>query len=111
MLPLGQMRETVTIERRSMQQSDSGMPKLEWLLVATRRAAVAAAAGSEQWAAQQQAPRVPMVFRLRYLSGVLPSMRLLWDSRLFDIVSAVDPDGRRVELVINTLEQVGEPVE
>lgn len=110
MLNLGQMRHTVTIERRSSAQTASGMPKLEWVLVAQRRAAVEAAAGREVWAAQQQAGRIPTVFRLRWLSGVLPSMRLTWDSRLFDIVSAVDPDGRRTELVITALEQVGEAV-
>lgn len=108
-LNTGRMRHRVVIERRTTAQADTGEPLDQWELFATRRAERLATPGNELWAAQQQAGRVPTVFKLRYLAGVLPSMRLSCDGKLYDIVSAV-PDAQNSELLITTQELVGEPV-
>lgn len=51
---------------------------------------------------------MPTVFRLRWRDGVLPAMRLVSGDRVFNIVSAIDPDGMRAELVITAEELVEE---
>lgn len=107
---LGAMRQVVTIERRSTIQDAAGEPELRWLLVFKGRAELARATGREVEAAQQRQGRVPTTFKLRFLSGVLPGMRLLHAEKVFDIKSAIDPDGRRRELVITADELVEEPV-
>lgn len=107
MIRAGEMRHQVVIERRSDTQSSSGEQTQDWLLVATRRAAMQRVTGQELWTAQQQAARVPTTFRLRWLDGVLPAMRLSCEGKVYDIKSAIDPDGLRNELVITALELVG----
>lgn len=108
MLNLGEMRHEVIIERRTSEQDTAGEQLDQWILVARRRAQLVATAGRELQAAQQQVGRVPVLFKLRYLFGVLPSMRLTCSGVLYDIKSAVDPDGRRAELLVTCEERVGE---
>jgi SPP1 family predicted phage head-tail adaptor len=108
-LKLGAMRFRVRIEQRTTQQADSGEPLDQWDFFASRRAGKKVMTGSERFAAQQQFGRLPTVFQLRYLAGVLPSMRLISDGKIYDVVSAVDPDGTKAELEITALELVGEP--
>ena len=104
----GALRETVTIQERSTSQDDVGEQVHSWSTFAQRRAEVMKTPGAEVWAAQQRNARVPTTFRLRYLSGVTPGMRLIWASKVHDIRSAVDPTGRKEELVITAEELVGE---
>jgi SPP1 family predicted phage head-tail adaptor len=104
----GKMRFRVLIERQSDTQEPSGQPVDVWTLFASRRAAIEALPGLEKFAPQQQVARVPTVWRTRYIAGVLPSMRLRFGQRLFDIVSAVDPDGTKTDMRITTLERIGE---
>lgn len=108
MVNAGEMRHVVRIERQTEDQESSGQLTEEWELVAQRRAAIVRTTGREVFAAQQQAARVPTLFRLRFIADVMPSMRLLCDGRVYDIKSAVDPTGRGEELLVTTEERVGE---
>jgi SPP1 family predicted phage head-tail adaptor len=103
------MRFRVRIEAPSTTQGPSGQPLDQWSLYAERFAAVVPTAGSERFAAQQQFARTPTTWKLRHLEGVNPSMRLVFKGRVYDIVSVVDPDETRRELILTTLERVGEP--
>lgn len=108
MLNAGAMRHQVRIEQRTTLQQESGEPRDFWLLFAERRAERVVLSAREAQAQQQQAGRALTLFRLRYLDGVLPAMRLVSNEKLYDIKSAVDPDGRGAELLITCEEQVGE---
>lgn len=45
--------------------------------------------------------RSPMQVRIRFQEGLSPATnRLLWDGRLIELESVLDPDGRRRELVL-----------
>jgi SPP1 family predicted phage head-tail adaptor len=100
------MRHRVTIQQRSAVRDAAGGVRDAWEDVATRWASLDRATGSEVWASAQRSGRVPVVLRLRYLSGVLPGMRLLYDERPHNILSAVDQAGRREELIITAEELV-----
>lgn len=106
MVRAGDMRHSVRIERLSSTQDAAGQPQRTWTLIAERRAAIQRTPGSEVFASAQREGRVPVVFRLRYLSGVLPAMRLVFDGKVHNILSAIDPDGRREELVVTAEELV-----
>jgi SPP1 family predicted phage head-tail adaptor len=102
----GAMRHRVTIQQRSTVRDAAGGVRDAWEDVATRWASMDRASGSEVWASAQRSGRVPAVFRLRYLSGVVPAMRLRIDGRTYNILSSVDQAGRREELTITAEELV-----
>ncbi len=102
------MREVVRIDQRSTTQDAAGEPLDTWTEFATRRAAIERTPGRELWASSERQGRVPTVFRLRWLEGVLPAMRIVNNSKVLNIVSAIDPDGMRAELVITAEELVEE---
>lgn len=104
------MRHQVRIEVQTSTQDAAGQRVEYWTTVAERRAAIERTPGSEVWASAQRHGLVPTVFRLRYMDGVSPGMRLIYDERVFDILSAIDPAGRGEELIISAEEKVGEVV-
>jgi SPP1 family predicted phage head-tail adaptor len=102
------MRHRVKLQQRSSGQDAAGGVLDAWEDFATRWASMERASGREVWASAQRSGRVPAVFRLRYLAGVTPAMRLVFDGRVYNILSAVDMAGRREELVITAEELVEE---
>lgn len=103
----GAMRTMVRLEQRSSVQDAAGEPELSWQFFADRHAEILRTPGNEVFSEGRNA-RVPTVFKLRYLDGVKPQMRLLCRGKVYDILSAVDPDGRRAELRVTTEELVEE---
>lgn len=107
----GPMREVIRFERKSSSQDDSGEQMPVWTLVAERRAEKMQMPGREVWSSKQRAGRIPTVFRIRFPKEftVEPQMRLIHKSRVYDITSAYDEDGREVNLLVTCDELVGEP--
>ena len=102
------MRHRVTIQRRATGTDAAGGVLNSWEDFASRLASIDRAVGSEVWASAQRSGRVPTVFRLRYLEGVTPAMRLLFGGQAYNITSVVDQEGRKAELVITAEELVEE---
>lgn len=109
----GELREVVQILRRSQEQDETGQKVDGWELVrADVRAAFLASPGLETVAAGvQTVARVPTQFKIRVPLNfeVNPTMRLIWKTKIFQILGAVDERARRSEMVVTTLELVGEP--
>lgn len=106
----GAMREQVTLQTRSTQQDSSGEPLPQWNQFATLRAEIVrfpSGKSTFDQASAQRIARVPTTFKLRWLDGVLPEMRLLNRSKVYRIMSAIDPTGRHEELLIMCEELVG----
>jgi SPP1 family predicted phage head-tail adaptor len=104
------MRHRVVIQRRKAGTDAAGGPLSGWEEFASRAASVDRASGSEVWESAQRNARVPVVFRLRYLPGVTPGMRLLFGGKAHNITSAVDLEARKAELVITAEELVEETI-
>jgi SPP1 family predicted phage head-tail adaptor len=101
------MREQLTLQKRSTAQDSSGEPLLSWTVFAVVRAEVTRLPGREVFVAAERNARVPTTFKLRFLDGVLPEMRAIDSkSRVYDILSAIDPTGRREELMLTCRELV-----
>lgn len=96
----GELDTRIRIEQRSTTQDAAGEPLVEWDQVAEVWASLARTPGSEVWASAQRAGRVPTVFRLRYLAGVLPEMRVVAQERVYDIKSVVREGGRSAEMLL-----------
>lgn len=109
----GKMRKQVRIEQRTTQPDAAGEPQVIWSLLCTARAQIERAAGAEVWSGNERSGRVPTVFTTRFRADVtvLPKMRLTCDGVLYDIKSAIDPDGMRAELELTCEELVEEPIE
>lgn len=109
------MRHKLEIERRVSTKDAAGQPLGEWQLLHRCRAALKRTAGAEVVAADQRNARVPTVFRIRFAPLVLAKMRLRLVSAnpvgIFDIVSAIDPEGRQEVTEITAIEHVEEAVE
>jgi head-tail adaptor len=106
----GAMRDQVQVQQRSTVQDTAGEPQTIWSVFATVRAEVIRMPGKEVWDAVTRNGRVPTTWKLRFLDGVFPKMRLVSRNKVYDIVSAIDPTGRREELLITAEELVEEMV-
>lgn len=107
MVDPGRLRHQVRIEQRSSTRDVAGEPEQSWTLFAERRADLVRTAGNELFVEGRNG-RVPTLFKLRYLAGVEPKMRLLLGAKVYNILSAIDPDGRGVDLLVTTEELVEE---
>lgn len=104
------MREVIHLQVQTTAQDATGQPRLVWGELATRRAEKTATPGREVWASGERAGRVPTVFRIRYPRelDMSPKLRLVHRDRVYDVVSCVDLDGRRVDMLLTCDELVGE---
>lgn len=106
MIRAGELDTRIRIEQRSTIQDATGEPDTTWDLFAERWASIERTPGSEVWASAQRGGRVPTVFRLRFLAGVLPAMRVVAQDRVYDIRSVVRPSGRSADMLLVTDELV-----
>jgi SPP1 family predicted phage head-tail adaptor len=102
----GELDTRISIEVRSTTQDAAGEPAVEWQPFAQRWASIERTPGSEVWASAQRSGRVPTVFRLRYLDGVKPAMRVVVGTSVYDIKSVVRPSGRAPDMLLVTEELV-----
>jgi SPP1 family predicted phage head-tail adaptor len=54
--------------------------------------------GRELWTAKQVVAEVTHRIRFRHLSGVVPTQRVVFGSRTFEILSVINPEERNREL-------------
>lgn len=109
MVRAGEMRHQISIQVRSTARDAVGEPSNIWNDFANVRAALVTTPGKEIWASAQREGRVPVLFRIRYLEGVTPAMRVVFGGKVHNILSAIDPDnGRKLEMVLTTEEWVEE---
>jgi SPP1 family predicted phage head-tail adaptor len=106
MVRAGDMRFQVSLERRSSTQDVAGEPVDSWVVFATRRCAIERFTGREVWTSEERHARTPTVFRLRYLEGVEPDMRLMFGTRSFNILSVVDVGELHEQLIITAEEEL-----
>lgn len=94
----GELRNRVTIQQATETQSDSGAVGQTWANVATVWASYKELSGREWFAAQQVNAEVSGEFGIRYRAGIVPKMRILFGTRVFNIEAVMDPASRRREL-------------
>lgn len=110
----GELRHVVEIIRPSQAQDETGQRVDGWESVAADvRASKSAVPGTEgvTSAGVQTVARVQTLFRVRMprTFTIDPTMRVVHEQKLFQIVGAVDLEGRDRELHLTCEELVGEP--
>lgn len=96
----GELRQRVTIQIPSRSKNAFDEWVDSWSDWATVWAAIVPNSGKEYFEAMQASSEVQGVIKIRYRTGVLPTMRVKYGSRIFEIVSIVHPKELRQELHI-----------
>jgi len=102
----GRLRHKVTIQDYTESQNTFGEVTKNWTDYATVWAAVEPVKGREFWESQQINAEITTKVTLRYLAGVKPKMRILYDTRIFEIDSVINVDERNRELQLLVKEMV-----
>lgn len=96
----GSYRHKITIEQYSEDVDDYGQAIKTWTTHAQPFAAVEPLNGNELFASSQYNAKVTTRIRFPYQSGVIPSMRIQYGGRLFNIESSINPGERGKEIVL-----------
>lgn len=98
----GKYRHSIVIQEPTKSTDAWGGEINTWSNFATVRAKKRPLRGRELIAAQAEQSETEVMFYIRYLSGVDRSMRIVHDSKYYDITSVVNVDERNRELEIST---------
>lgn len=90
---MGEMRQRIALQTKTFTKSE-GIPLESWTTAATVWAAVADISGKEYVQAAAVQSEVTTRIKIRYRTGITPSMRVLYGSRTFNILSVIDKDER-----------------
>ena len=94
----GDLRHRITIQQRTLTPDGLGGHTETWSELATVWAAVWPVSAKERIAGSQVQAETTHRVRIRYLEGVLPQMRILFGSRLFEIDSIINTDERMFQI-------------
>ena len=102
----GDLNQRITIQKKTL-APDSYNEMIEtWADLATYCAEVKTTGSREVYNAQKLYSETTAVFRTHYTGRINSRMRIKYGNRIFAILGADDPDGRRVELMIAAKEAV-----
>lgn len=102
MLPMkiGKLRHRVTLQE-SISSKDSFGAEIEtWSDTATVWASIEPLSGKEYFAAQQVNAEINTKITIRYRAGVQSTMRLAFQNRQFDILSVINTEEKKLELIL-----------
>ena len=102
----GRRNHKIVIEEKSVTPDAYGDPVETWTQFAEAWVENAPESGREFLAAKQERADLSRILTTRYIDGISPDMRVVDGERVFDIISAFDPSGRRRELKIHCREQL-----
>ena len=90
----GKLRHQIIIQQQSSTQDAHGQLVETWTTFATLRASVEPLRGKEYFSTEQEHAEVDTRIRIRYSAGILPKMRVLFGSKLYDIKSVINVEER-----------------
>ena len=97
----GQRRSLVVIETPVKVKSDSGAVTTSWVLFKQVYAKIKTMRTYEKQAAQAANPGANVMIRIKYIAGLLPTMRIVYNSTIYSILGPpndIDERHRDVEL-------------
>jgi len=103
-IPLaGRLKYRVTIQRYTESIDAVGGQVKTWANLITRKASVVPLNGNEYFTAQQLTVDVNVRIRLRWdsvLATVTPKDRIVWGSKIFDIITHINPMESNREIIL-----------
>lgn len=104
----GLLNRKIVIQSKTITTDSYGGQVESWATFATVWASKNPLNGRELMAAQAAQSEVTTKFVTRYLSGVLPSMRISFGGEYYNISEVIDPDDAHRELQILTTSGVND---
>lgn len=102
----GTLRDRLELQQPVRAQNSFGEKVIAWHTRMTRWAAIVPASTSERTHGGQTVSVLNYRVAMRYDPQIGPDWRICWGTRVLDIVSVADPDGRKRELQILATEHV-----
>jgi SPP1 family predicted phage head-tail adaptor len=99
-LKIGKLRHRITIEQKAKVSDGAGGYTESWVPFVTIWASVDPVSGKEYYEAQQMQSSVSHKIRIRYKSGVLPSMRVNFKERIFAVESVINWEERNRDMML-----------
>ncbi len=98
----GRLRHRVTVQQKSVARTSSGAENVTWTNVGTFWARVQPLQGREYMEGRAQASDISTRILLRFQPGTTftDAMRATWDGHTYQVVSVIEPDEARRELVL-----------
>jgi SPP1 family predicted phage head-tail adaptor len=104
---IAEMRSRVVIETLTLASDGMGGSTSTWSTYATIWARLEPRLGRERYFGQRIEDNITHILTSRYVSGITTTMRVSFDSRIFQIKSVTSPYEAKEYLVIQTEEKVG----
>jgi len=82
----GKLRESVTIQQKTDVVSDSGEAVATWSTYAAAFADIRTPSGREFFGQDKFNATVSHIVTVRWVTGIKPEMRVLWGSRILNII-------------------------
>lgn len=98
----GKLKHSIVIQQPT-KSNVGGVSTIEWSEYDTLRARIMPKRGSEYWAAKQVQEKEPMIFIIRYCSGITREMRVYYNEKYYDIQDVKNIGGRNREMHLITI--------
>jgi len=107
-LSAGALNRRITLQARSATVDTYGQQVVTWTDWTTCWALIEPLEGREAMAARAINAETSHTVTMRYLAGVTASMRVVYGTRIFNVLSVIEPDMARVSLVLACSEGLNE---
>lgn len=94
------MRHKIKIQQKTSTRNEFGEPENGWVDVANVRASINPLSGRDFMVAMQEQAEVTHKVTIRYNASVKASMRVLYGSRVLDILHIIDTFEKHSEMVL-----------
>ena len=102
----GKLRRVVSIQSATLATDAMGTPQPTWTnFVAKCYAQISEAGGKETIQANQINAQQVITVTIRYVAGITPKMRVVYGSRVFEIMTVTNINERNRELDLACLER------
>lgn len=98
--PIGKLRHRITFQQESLTPDGMGGSTKTWTSLGTVSAQVEPLSGKEFFQAQQIQSSVTHKVTMRYRANTIPSLRILFGTRTFDVNAVLDPEERHIQLIL-----------
>ena len=97
----GRLRHRIALQSNTPTRSTIGSQTDSWSTYATVWGSVEPMKGTEELATDQLNPIVSHLITIRYNLSVVAKHRVLFDSRIFEIISVIKKDSRNIMQELN----------
>jgi len=102
----GHLRHTLVIEEATETRDAHGQAVASWSTFATVPGSLEPLSGREVFAASQVQAEVTARARIRYLAGITPKMRIVFESKIYAITAVIDRELKHRDLELLLAEGV-----